>query len=63
LAKSNLLDISGIDVLDAIGVLEVQFELVDDKALDLIGTHADVIEKDVDFGDIGGGKISTRILV
>ena len=49
LAQGNLLDVPRIDLLDAVDVLKIQLELVDDEALDLVGAHADVIEKDVDL--------------
>ena len=38
-----------IDIRDAVDVLKIQLELVDDEALHLGGTHADVIEVDVDL--------------
>src|SRR5205807_128302 len=54
LAQGDLLDVAGVDVLDAVDVLEVELELVDDEALDLVGAHADVVEEDVDLGGVQG---------
>jgi hypothetical protein len=56
LAQGDLLDVAGIDVLNAVDVLEVQLELVDDEALHLVGAHADVIEEDVDLRDVQRGE-------
>ena len=56
LAQGHLLDVSCIDILDAINVLEIQLELVDDEALHLVGAHADVIQEDVDLRDIQRGE-------
>ena len=47
--RADLLDVPRLDVLDAVDVLKVQLELVDDEPFDLVGAHADVIEKDVDL--------------
>ena len=52
LAQGNLLDVPRINILDAINVLKIQLELVDDEALHLVGAHADVIEEDVDLRDV-----------
>ena len=51
-----MLDVPRLDVADAVNILKIQLELVDDEALHLVGPHADVIEKDVDFRHIQGGK-------
>ena len=45
-----------IDILDAVNVLEIQLELVDDEPLHLVGAHANVIEEDVDFGNVERGE-------
>ena len=47
LAQGHLLDVSCIDSLDAVNVLE-EHQLVDDEALHLVGAHADVLQEDVD---------------
>ncbi len=52
LAQADLLDVPRLDVLDAVDVLEVQLELVDDEPLDLVGAHADEVEEDVDLRGI-----------
>ena len=49
LAERDLLDVPRVDVLDAVDVLEIELELVDDEPLHLGGAHADVIEEDVDL--------------
>ena len=54
--SADLLDVPGVDVLDAVHVLEVELELVDDEALHLVGAHADVVEEDVDLGDVQRGE-------
>ena len=51
-AEGNLLDVPRIDLLYAVDILKIELELVDDEPLDLIGTHADVIEEDVDLRDV-----------
>ena len=62
LAQGDLLDVPRLDVLDAVDVLEIELELVDDEPFDLVGAHADVIEKDVDLRACSAtGKMSTRI--
>ena len=50
--QRHLLDVAGIDVLDAVDVLKPQFLLVDDETFHLVGAHADVIQKDVDLRHI-----------
>ena len=55
-AQGDLLDVPRIDILDAVDVLEIQLELVDDEALHLVGAHADVIEEDVDLRDVQRGE-------
>ena len=45
-----------VDVLDAVDVLEVQLELVDDEPLHLVGAHADVVEEDVDLRGVQRGE-------
>ena len=54
--QADLLDVARFDVLDAVNVLEVQLELIDDESLDLVGTHADEIEEDVDLGSVQRGE-------
>ena len=56
LAQGDLLDVPRVDVLDAVDVLEVQLELVDDEALHLVGAHADVVEEDVDLRGVQRGE-------
>ena len=56
LAQGDLLDVPRIDLPDAVNVLKIQLELVDDEALDLVGTHADVIEEDVDLRRVQRGE-------
>ena len=56
LAESNLLDVPRLDVLNAVDVLEIQLQLVDDKALDLIGAHADEVEEDIDLWNVERGE-------
>ena len=63
LAQGDLLDVPCVDVLDAVDVLKVQLELVDDEAFDLVGAHADVIEEDVNLRRVERGKMSTRMRV
>ena len=54
--KADLLDVPRVDVLDAVDVLEVQLELVDDEPLHLVGAHADVVEEDVDLRGVQRGE-------
>ena len=56
LAQADLLDVPRLDVLDAVDVLKIQLELVDDESLDLVGTHADEIEEDVDLRRVQRGE-------
>ncbi len=52
LAQGHLLNVPCIDILDAINVLEIQLELIDDEALHLVGAHADEIQEDIDLRDV-----------
>jgi hypothetical protein len=56
-----LLDVASIDVLDAIDVLEVQFQLVDDEALNLVATHTDEIEEDIDLRGVRGEDVHPHL--
>ena len=49
LAQGHLLDVPRVDILNAVHVLEIQLELVDDEALHLVGAHPDIVEEDVDL--------------
>ncbi len=48
LDQRHLLNAARLDFADAVDVLEQQLELVDDQAFHLRGTHAAVLQKDVD---------------
>ena len=64
LAQADLLDVPRLDVLDAVDVLEIQLELVDDESLDLVGTHADEIEEDVDLRGVQRGEdVHSHLLI
>ena len=56
LGQGDLLDVPRVDVLDAVHVLEVQLELVDDEPFHLVGAHADVVEEDVDLRHVQRGE-------
>ncbi len=56
LGQGDLLDIPRVDILNAVHVLEIQLELIDDEAFHLVGAHADIIEEDVDLRHVQRGE-------
>ena len=54
LDEGDLLDALRLDALDAVDVLEVQLELVDDQPLHLGGAHAVEVLDDVDLRQVEG---------
>ena len=52
LHQPDLLDVARLDVLNAVDVLEIELELIDDEPFDLIGAHADEVEENVNLGSV-----------
>lgn len=57
--RACLRDIRGVDVLDAIPILEIELELADDESLHPVGAHADIIQEHVPVGPpVAGQNVS-----
>ena len=62
LDQGDLLDAARLYVLDAIDILEVQLELVDDEPFDLRGTHAVEILDDIDLRQVERQNIDAGLI-